>query len=511
MKFAIRYWWGWIILLSFFTYSSALDNFFVWDDFIWLHRSKTLLSNPVQIFQRDGFYFDPLVYLSFWFDFNLFGTDYRWYHLSDLAIHTTNSLLVFCFVRLYSRNDMAALVSGLIFASTFSGSDAVLWSSARVDLLATLFSLATIILFSQYLKEGRKHFYIATIISYIAALGAKGTPVVLPGLLLWVFIKKEKRHYGIFILWPFVIITAGYLVLLHVTAGSSPLFGEVFNPNFYNYFLAIAFLFIPEMVLAKMNLTYILPVVYGILIIFWLVKFSPQSNRIKSIGLVMIFLFLAPVLVLGKFTVPSMENPTHFLLGALSHRIYIASIGISVFLSSIFVWLYENALSRKGILAKATVPVILLIIICLNVYGTRQREEIWDIAAKEIRDCLYNMKGSRPHITDGSVVVLINFPMSTALSEPMLKVYYNLEKVTVIRPNYFPTKLSEVLYIRGDVLLVRGKTGIYDLSNDFNKLLAVATDYQRYKDTEESVRYREEYNELAMSLNQIVLRLMAKT
>lgn len=511
MRFAIRYWWFWIALFSCVTYFPSLDNFFAWDDFLWLYRAKTIWANPAQIFKSEGLYFDPLVYLSFWSNYNLFGLDYKWYHLLDLVIHTANSLLVFAFVRLYSRNDIAALSSGLIFATAFAGSDAVFWSSARVDLLSTLFSFMAVIFFLQYLRKGGNYLYVASIVFYIAALGAKGTPVVIPALLLWLSIKEGiaiRRRF--IILTPYLLITLGYFFLLwYATGGGSFIVRS--NLNFYSYSLALASLFIPEMVLVKLNLAYVLPVIYSVLIVFCFIRFSPQDNRIKSIGLFMTFIFSAPVLILGDFSLPSMENPTHLLLGAPSHRIYLASAGMAIFLSSIFVLLYEHTASMKEVLKNAIAPIVLLAILGLNIYGTWKREKIWDIGTKEIRDFLYNMKGSRLHIPDGSVVVLINSPMSIGFMEPMLKTYYDINNVTIIRPNYFPTKLSEVLFIKGDILIVRGTTSVYDLSDHFNKLLVIAAEYQKHEDSNDSEKYRREYIESVMKLNQIIFRLMAKS
>ena len=65
MKVVLKYWWFWIIAVSFLTYYPVINNFFGWDDFLWLYRAKTLSLNPSQIFKVDTFYFDPLVHLSF--------------------------------------------------------------------------------------------------------------------------------------------------------------------------------------------------------------------------------------------------------------------------------------------------------------------------------------------------------------------------------------------------------------------------------------------------------------
>ena len=57
----------WIIpvILAITVFSVGFNNYFVYDDFIWLYRAKSLGQNWKQIFYPDVMYFDPLIYLSF--------------------------------------------------------------------------------------------------------------------------------------------------------------------------------------------------------------------------------------------------------------------------------------------------------------------------------------------------------------------------------------------------------------------------------------------------------------
>ncbi len=87
MRILLKYWWLWIILISFTAYAPVFDNFFAWDDFLWLYRAKTMWTDPARIFESEGLYFDPLVYLSFWINYILFGLDPKWYHVTDVTIH----------------------------------------------------------------------------------------------------------------------------------------------------------------------------------------------------------------------------------------------------------------------------------------------------------------------------------------------------------------------------------------------------------------------------------------
>lgn len=521
MKIALKYWWLWIILISFTAYARLFDNFFAWDDFLWLYRAKTMWADPARIFESEGLYFDPLVYLSFWINYTLFGLDYGWYHLTDVAFHTLNALLVFQFVRLYTRNELSALFSSIIFVSTFSSSDAVLWPSSRVDLFAAFFTLASLILFLKYLRKDKTALYIASIAAYILALGAKGTPLVLPALLLWIFAngkRNNRKHYGIFI--PFIFITIAYFFLLrHLTSGSSQIFKGPFDFNFYNYSSGLASLFVPETILSQMNSIYTFTLMYILLFLFWFLKFPSQMDQMKSLGMFFLFLFLAPVLILGNFKVATIDEPM-YLLASPSHRIYLASIGMSIFMGGIITGLYESKLLKKELFTKSAAFAILLILMGQNIYQVWQREKIWDMAAKDNKIVLYGLKKDKLDFSDGSIVVVINFPMSRGFLEPMLKVYYDLKEITVLNIYSIPTELPDnpasvggyyAPFFKGDMLLVMGKMKMYDLSDRFKILITAASSYYDSNDAADRKRYRSEYVNLAAELNQIILKVVTSS
>lgn len=516
MKLFLGYWWLWIILLSSITYFPALNNFFAFDDFLWLYRAKTLQTNPVQIFQTEGLYFDPIIYLSFWFDFNLFGLNSNWYHLTDIALHTINGLLLFTFIKLYSKDALSPLFSSLIFVSTFGASDAVIWPSSRVDLIAATFSLIAVILFLKYLREGKLFLYISSLIIFALALGAKGTPIVVPVLLFWIFIKERagiRKRY--IILAPFVFAAAVYLTLLHVASvGGSPLSKGIFHPNFYNYSLAIASLYIPEPLLSKLNLTYTFTLLYAALFLILLIRFPAPSNRLKSLGMFITLLFLTPLLILGYLRLATPDYP-QYLLASPSHRIYLASVGMSIFVGSIITWLTHITSRKRTFWVKAVAPVVLTTILGINIYETRQREKIWDTSTSDIKDSVYSLKKSKLHIPDGSVIVGINFPMSGGFIEPMLKLYYDLKEVTYFHKKELPEELPinplsfgneyTLFFKKGNILLVRGSdTNIYDFSRQFYRLSEIAINYRNSSDIEQQAKYYQEYRIVATGLNQYI-------
>lgn len=151
-------------------------------------------------------------------------------------------------------------------------------------------------------------------------------------------------------------------------------------------------------------------------------KFSTQIDRLKSIGLFMMLLFLIPVTTLeGKFKLPSDTN-VYYLLGSPSHRIYLATVGMSFFAGSIL-----TGLAKK----KRFAIVLILLLLMFNIYKVRQREVLWESGTAEIKDSVSKLMKLKPSIPEHSTLLFINFPLSTGFFKPFIKVYYNLEDVKV--------------------------------------------------------------------------------
>ncbi len=95
----VRYAWLIPVLVAVTVYAVGLDNFFTWDDFIWLDRARTFARTWPRMFLPDVCYFDPLVHLMFAADFAVAGVQSRWYQGGDLALHAGNAVLMYRLAR----------------------------------------------------------------------------------------------------------------------------------------------------------------------------------------------------------------------------------------------------------------------------------------------------------------------------------------------------------------------------------------------------------------------------
>lgn len=156
----------------------ALDLYFLSDDFILVKQARAwtagalvpLLTTP----GGDGF-FRPLGYLSLAMDAKLAGTGPEWWHFTAILLHMTNSALVAMLAVRWGASSLTAFVGSAIFALHGTHLEAAAWIAGRFDLLATLFVLATLLLF------GRST--IAALACAFAALWSKEAAFILPALI----------------------------------------------------------------------------------------------------------------------------------------------------------------------------------------------------------------------------------------------------------------------------------------------------------------------------------------
>jgi hypothetical protein len=126
-------------------YLPGLAAGFVGDDVMILHRLRPLTgpADVLRFFGAEFFeYYRPLGFVAHAIDYAIAGSDARQFHLTNLLLHTVNTILVLLIARRLSPDSLAAPIAALLFALHASNHEAVMWISARFDLLATMFALS---------------------------------------------------------------------------------------------------------------------------------------------------------------------------------------------------------------------------------------------------------------------------------------------------------------------------------------------------------------------------------
>lgn len=125
----------------------------------------------------------PLTWLSHQLDITLFGLWAGGHHLTNLAIHLANTVLLCHLLFRLTGNPWRSGLVAALFAIHPLHVESVVWVAERKDLLCSLFVLLTLHAYYRYSK-GTRGAYLLALTGFVAALLAKPMAVTVPFLLL---------------------------------------------------------------------------------------------------------------------------------------------------------------------------------------------------------------------------------------------------------------------------------------------------------------------------------------
>jgi tetratricopeptide (TPR) repeat protein len=193
-----------ILLISFIAYLPSLHNGFAWDDDGYIQNDPLIYSlNLKDIFStfKLGNY-HPLTMLMLAIEYHFFGFQATGYHIVNLLIHLANTVLVFYFVsgltpgpspKERGENRQVALIAALLFGVHPIHVESVAWISELKDLLYAGFFLGSCICYRKYINNGRRKFYIYSLILFLCSLLSKGMATSLPLVLLLIDYLKGRN------------------------------------------------------------------------------------------------------------------------------------------------------------------------------------------------------------------------------------------------------------------------------------------------------------------------------
>jgi len=186
------------MLLGAMLYLGTLDNPFVFDDMRTVvdNGSIASLRNLSTILRHEPT--RPLTNLSFAFDRAAWGPGVVGHHVTGVALHLLNILLVFLLIARTqtltaaaaepgdggSRSLVAPFVGALVFASHPVMTEAVGYVSSRSDLLCTTFVLTAALAALAWLQQPRTGLLAVTWLAWVAALLSKETAAGFPLVVL---------------------------------------------------------------------------------------------------------------------------------------------------------------------------------------------------------------------------------------------------------------------------------------------------------------------------------------
>jgi tetratricopeptide (TPR) repeat protein len=140
---------------------------------------------------------NPLIWLSLMFDYQLHGLNAGGYHVTNLILHIISALLLFW---LFNR------MTGAIWRSAFVAAffalhplhvESVAWIAERKDVLSAFFWMLTLCLYVYYTERPVIRRYFLVLFSFVLALMSKPMVVTLPVILIlldyWPLNRLESR------------------------------------------------------------------------------------------------------------------------------------------------------------------------------------------------------------------------------------------------------------------------------------------------------------------------------
>ncbi|MGO9528064.1 MAG: hypothetical protein ACLP0A_10875, partial [Verrucomicrobiia bacterium] len=184
-----------VLVLTVAAHGHGLQGQFVdWDDTTHITQDLAIRSLNshnlwVMFTQPAAKLYCPLTWLSFAIDYQIWGRDPFGYHLTNLLLHVTNTLLVLVLVRKVLRGRYAyalttALLTAVIFGVHPLHVESVAWATERKDVLFVFFYLLGLLSYFRWLDSRKLADYGICFGLFVAAVLSKSTAVTFPAVLL---------------------------------------------------------------------------------------------------------------------------------------------------------------------------------------------------------------------------------------------------------------------------------------------------------------------------------------
>ena len=205
-----------LCLIVFLTYWKVLglpftgiDDYYLIDtnriqsigDFVRIFTSP-LFPNSGSNFQITGSFYRPISRLTYSLDYSIWGLNPFGYHLTDLVLHSINSVLAYFLLKTLTKGKrLLAWTGAAIFATHPLLFEILPSPTRRQDMLATMFLFVALIFFVKYATSAPKKNYFQYLsgVAFIFAFLSKEVAIIFPVLALaylFLITFSDVRPYG---------------------------------------------------------------------------------------------------------------------------------------------------------------------------------------------------------------------------------------------------------------------------------------------------------------------------
>lgn len=364
----------WILLLTACVYGATLTNGFVnLDDPLLVTGNPHVLSpsfaNVWYVFTHfDPELYIPVTFLSYQLEVWTLGLHAWHLHLFSLLVHFGCIALIYAIAKKLSASTVTAIITASLFALHPINAEAVLWISARKDLLSGFFGLATMYSFLSWQERGGRKRYWLSVFFFLLALGSKVTIVMLPLILLLLLRRRTHLMKSLKNVLPFFVLAIIFGIVAIVgkeTVGSSLKIVPMILMAFRSVFFYLTLIIVPAGFSAMHSLapasalrSPLLPlsivVVCGLLARSWSKR--KQFPHVFS-GVIFFLIILSP-----SFAHYARGNG-FFVLGS-ERYVYLASAGIFFAIASLWTALHTSSklssFSKKNLIIGSVLFLLIL-------------------------------------------------------------------------------------------------------------------------------------------------------
>lgn len=322
----------------------------------------------------------PLTLVSFQFNYLLTGLATWSYHLVNLLLHAGNALLLAWLLFRMTGRKTPAILAGLLFATHPLLTEAVVWITARKDLLSTFFALLSFHAYVSY-REGSRSAYVLSLGAFLLSLLSMVLTATLPIIyvLFDMLLEGRKARRSIVDKIPFLLLSLSLGIVAlggkgRVLAATTPWETALLAAKsimFYVQKFLLPFnlsVFYPQRgIIAVTKLEFLIPLLLLFAAIAWMVR-TWRTSRRATFGLLLFLVALAPALL-------NFQRGTGVFF-ASDRYAYFPSIGL-IFLVALFLTTLED----RGILRTSGRFVVGCVIGTFVLLSLRQTR-LWDSSEK---------------------------------------------------------------------------------------------------------------------------------
>jgi protein O-mannosyl-transferase len=241
-----------VIYILILFWQAGKGQFLNWDDNEYIVNNLSIRdlswNGIVNIFSHyQVANYHPFTTLTWAIEYNLYGLNPAPYHYFNIFLHLVNTLLVFILAYRLIKSIWPSALVALIFGIHPMHIESVAWVSERKDVLYTLFFLASLITYINYLAD-KKHlkWYFVTLILFMLSLLSKSAAVVLP-LVLFLLDYFQGRKFGkktVLEKVPFLLLSILFGIIAFIAQQSLNAVNPLTEYNILDRILIVAWSFV---------------------------------------------------------------------------------------------------------------------------------------------------------------------------------------------------------------------------------------------------------------------------